>query len=524
MNELPAGWVSTELSEVLSQIIGGGTPNKANLEYFKGHIPFMTVKDMRTHYPNDTQDKISNDALHDSSAKLIPADTLIISTRMGLGKICRASFATAINQDLKALFVNDAVSKDFLFYWYINNARLIESLGKGTTVKGIRLEVLRSLKLLLPPLNEQKRIADQLGRILDEVNNAKAHLDEIPAILRNFRSSILAHAGSGKLTEDWRKKRNVKLTGWKKRTGQDVFPFITSGSRGWAKYYSEKGPIFLRVGNLNHQTINLDLSHLQHVTPPQGVEGKRTRIELGDILISITADIGMVALISDEIGEAYINQHLCLARQSGEYNGKYLSYYLASPLGGLLQFAKMQKGAIKSGLTLKNIREVSIQIPTLEEQQEIVNRVEVLLDLADNIEEKYHLARRSVDKITQIVFAKAFRGELFPQDPNDEPAAILLERVKAEKTIQDKVSFKKRRLKNYQKNQEDNKMISSVVETLKKEKKPLTAQSLLQKSGYPLDADPEKIEEFFLEIRSALQEGAIIRERVKDEDIFRLAA
>ena len=96
----------------------------------------------------------------------------------------------------------------------------------------------------------------------------------------------------------------------------ELLSFVTSGSRGWAKYYSDTGPLFLRIGNLDHGSISLDLSETQRVQPPSGAEGLRTRVAAGDLLISITADVGMVALAPAEIEEAYINQHVGSKRRN----------------------------------------------------------------------------------------------------------------------------------------------------------------------------------------------------------------
>ena len=163
---------------------------------------------------------------------------------------------------------------------------------------------------------EQKRIADKLDAVLARVNDCRERLDRVPAILKRFRQAVLVAASSGKLTEEWREEIDRSLKMWATKAGREVFPFITSGSRGWASYYSESGARFLRVGNLDHDTIEIDLQDVQHVMPPPGAEGQRTRIQVGDILISITADVGMVGLVREDFGESYINQHLCLACQT----------------------------------------------------------------------------------------------------------------------------------------------------------------------------------------------------------------
>jgi type I restriction enzyme S subunit len=221
---------------------------------------------------------------------------------------------------------------------------------------------------------------------------------------------------------------------------EHVFDFVTSGSRGWARYYADAGAIFLRVGNLNHDSIELDLSSIQHVQPPANAEGRRTRVEKGDVLISITADVGMVALVEKDIGEAYINQHVALARPAGKLDQRYLAYFLTARNGGQQQFANLQRGATKVGLGLDDIRSIWIACPPLDEQHEIVRRVEGLFKLADTVEKQVEPATKRAEKITQAILAKAFRGELVPTEAelargegrSYEPASLLLERIKSE--------------------------------------------------------------------------------------------
>jgi type I restriction enzyme, S subunit len=143
----------------------------------------------------------------------------------------------------------------------------------------------------------------------------------------------------------------------------------------------------------------------------------------------LPAIFAAAAFIRENLGEAYINQHLCLARQTGEYHGAYLAHYLVSPLGGLSQLTEMQRGVTKAGLTLGDIRSVQLMIPELDEQIEIVHRIEKLFAFADRLETRYQKARKKCDQLTPALLEKAFQGELVPQDPNDEPASILLEKI-----------------------------------------------------------------------------------------------
>jgi type I restriction enzyme S subunit len=339
--------------------------------------------------------------------------------------------------------------------------------------------VLLNTPIVLPPLPEQKRIVAKVEELLARVNAARERLARVQEIMKRFRQSVLAAACSGRLTTDWRdenlnvepaldlvkkirragqsaaQKRHKKTSDrkslpfreapdihrptetdipntWQLVLSQELFSFVTSGSRGWAKYYSEQGPLFLRIGNLDHGTISLKLNQVKRVNPPKGIEGTRTRVRSSDILISITADVGMIGVIPAGLQEAYINQHIALARPVDGFSIKYLAWYLASD-AGLHQFQQLQRGATKIGLRLDDIRSIWVPFPPLDEQIEIVRRIEAFFKIADRIEERYQKGKFHLDKLTQSILAKAFRGELVPQDPNDEPASELLKRIKEER-------------------------------------------------------------------------------------------
>jgi len=193
---------------------------------------------------------------------------------------------------------------------------------------------------------------------------------------------------------------------WIWTTGTLVFDFITSGSRGWAQYYSDKGPIFLRIGNLDYGTTALDLASIQRVSPPVAAEGSRTRVQAGDVLISITGDIGMVGLVPKGIGEAYINQHIALARPSRHTHPPYIARAIMAPsnLGHLQQ---MQRG-IKNSLGLDDIRGLRVPLPPLDEQKRIVAKIDQLMALCDELEAKQtqkqeagaRLTRSALDALT----------------------------------------------------------------------------------------------------------------------------
>jgi type I restriction enzyme S subunit len=192
---------------------------------------------------------------------------------------------------------------------------------------------------------------------------------------------------------------------WVWACGEDVFRFITSGSRGWAKYYSHEGPIFIRIGNLDYMTTKLDLSSIQRVTPPNDKEAERTRVFAGDILVSITGDPGMIGVVPDTLGPAHMSQHVALARPCQAFSPEFLGRYLTSPTARE-QFFGAQRG-IKNSLGLDDIRRLHIPVPPLAEQKRIVAKVDELMAMLDDLKQRQekkrtaaiHVSKASLDSL-----------------------------------------------------------------------------------------------------------------------------
>ncbi|MGA1832461.1 restriction endonuclease subunit S [Rhizobium wenxiniae] len=254
------------------------------------------------------------------------------------------------------------------------------------------------------------------------------------------------------------------------RLGQ-LAQLVTSGSRDWAKHYSNEGAIFVRMGNLSKDHYRLRLDHVQRVKAPDDGEGTRTRLETGDILISITGDVGMLGLIPEGFGEAYINQHTAMVRPVAELRGRYLAELFRSPFAQQ-QFNEPQRG-IKNSFRLSDVTEFVVPLPPLAEQHRIVAKVDELMALCDELEaarteretKRDRLAAASlarlntpdpetfrddarfvldalqaltarpdqIKQLRQTILNLAVRGKLVSQDPADEPAEELLELITAER-------------------------------------------------------------------------------------------
>lgn len=347
-----------------------------------------------------------------------------------------------VNNHAHVLRAKSGVTSNRFVCHYLNQFNYTDFVN-GTTRLKLTQANMRRMPITLPPLNEQKRIVAKLDELLPKVEACKERLQKIPTILKRFRQSVLAAAVSGKLTEEWRKSRGAEgyqdcdrlsfalPDSWAVESTSELFSFVTSGSRGWAKYYSDKGAIFIRIGNLEHDDVRLDLSDIQYVSPPKGAEGQRTKIMVDDILVSITADVGMIAHVNNDIGEAYINQHVSLARpKKDRIIPRYLALYLTALNGGREQFKALQRGATKVGLSLDDIRNIWVALPSKEEQEEIVRQHDLIVRL---VNERCDItkASRFVEKTRSSILECAFSGKITFQDPTDEPASALLERIRS---------------------------------------------------------------------------------------------
>ena len=181
--------------------------------------------------------------------------------------------------------------------------------------------------------------------------------------------------------------------GWEWCRVSNVAMFTTSGSRDWAKYYSEKGALFVTMGNLSRGSYDLRMDNIRYVSPPTEGEGLRTRLEAFDLIISITGDVGNLGLIPDGFGEAYINQHTCLLRFIPTCQNYYFAEFMRSPVAKV-QFDAPQRG-IKNSFRLSDVEEMYLPLPPLKEQYRIAEKIKECLSICDQIKSRLHSAQQT---------------------------------------------------------------------------------------------------------------------------------
>jgi len=237
---------------------------------------------------------------------------------------------------------------------------------------------LRKFIVLTPPPSEQLSIAAFLDQRTARIDALIAKKEQHIALLQEKRTALISHTVTKGLNADMSMKDSgVEWLGvipehWEVRRLKFIASFITSGSRGWAQYYSDAGAFFLRVGNLSRTIIDLDLQDIQYVLPPKGTEGERTKVYSHDVLISITAYIGAIGVIPENIGDAYVSQHIALIRLRQAFvQSRWLGYCLCSKIGQD-QFRMLLNGGTKDGLGLDDVANLVVILPTHSEQQAII--------------------------------------------------------------------------------------------------------------------------------------------------------
>ena len=406
---LPSGWIVTALEKVTQTRSGNSTLIKGKL-----HKNFRS--DLFPAYSASGQDVWHTEGEENGVAIILSA----VGARCGKCFRTNSEKWSAIANTHIVFPIDSIIDRDYL--WYKINDENFWIKG-GTAQPFVKVKSSFERPFLLPPLNEQHRIVAKIEELFSELDKGIEALKIAREQLKIYRQALLKHAFEGKLTQ---------TEVWRERTLGQLLGFLTSGSRGWAAYYAAKGDLFVRAQNIKHDFLELD--DVAFVSLPNKTEGLRTRIQFGDLLVTITgANVTKAALVKHDLGVAYVSQHVALCRPTEEVRPEFLYWFIVAEAAGRKQLTEMAYGAGKPGLNLENIRSVRVPLPSLKDQQKIVELIESKLSETDQLELALTTSLQQSEALRQSILKRAFSGQLVAQDPHDEPAAVLLERILAEK-------------------------------------------------------------------------------------------
>jgi type I restriction enzyme S subunit len=285
--------------------------------------------------------------------------------------------------------------KDYLYYALKSFEPYLKAQTSGSGIPHVDKNILLNHRIQRLQKPEQSKIAEVLATVDRAIEQTEALNSKYRRIKTGLMQDLLTRGidENGNLRDPATHRFKPSPLGlipqeWELSSLGQLSKRITSGSRGWAKYYAEEGAKFIRIGNLTREHVNLLLEDIQHVTPPAGSEGKRTALETGDLLVSITADLGIIGVVPEELGEAYINQHIALVRIDKEQaNPWWIGNFLAGHKAQQLIAALNDAGA-KAGLNLPTVASIPVPIPDMKEQDEIT-QILCQVDGALNTEKAY---------------------------------------------------------------------------------------------------------------------------------------
>ena len=290
----------------------------------------------------------------------------------------------------------------------------------------LNAEELGSVVAILPPHSEQRAITAFLDRETARIDALVAKKERLIELLQEKRTALITRAvtkglpstGSGQAEPNIpMKDSGVEWLGeipahWEVKRIKNLSMFVTSGSRGWAEHYTDEGALFLRIGNLRTASIDLDLSDVQHVTPPPGAEGERTRVRAGDLLISITALIGAVGVVPEGTPAAFVNQHLALVRlSSSKVLPRWLGYCVLSRVGQEQLHADLY-GGTKDGLSLDDIRSLVVLVPPTIEQERVIDILDSAGRHVDTLITKVRDAIDHLKELRSALISAAVTGKI----------------------------------------------------------------------------------------------------------------
>ena len=332
--------------------------------------------------------------------KIAPAETVLVCSEGGsAGKKTAITTEDVCFGNKLFAIVNDKekFNSKYIYYYtrygeFVKQFKLLATSLMG----GISLKNFGMIKVPLPPLDEQQYIVEYLEKWFSELDKSEETLQTIKKQLEIYRQAVLKEAFSS-LNE------KVQI--------RNISSMVTSGSRGWAKYYNEEGVRFIRITDLTRNHIKLKNDAIQRVRLPENAEGKRSRLQGGDVLISITADLGSIALIPDSIEESYVNQHIAVVRFNNIRQGEFMAWYLKSEYGQK-DLLKNKRGGGKLGLGLDDIRNTVVPVVSNEIADRIVKEIDSRLSVCDSIEQTVDTVLSQAEALRQGILKKAFEGGL----------------------------------------------------------------------------------------------------------------
>ncbi len=352
--------------------------------------------------------------------KKAEANDFVISMRSFQGGIEFSEYSGAVSSAYVPLKPREGLSLAYYKHLF-KSAPYIQALQTTTNLvrdgQALRYGNFIQVRIPLVPLEEAEKIGQFLDHETAKIDSLIAKQEKLIELLKEKRQAVISHAVTKGLNPNVAMKDSgVEWLGqvpehWTVKPNKYLLDFVTSGSRGWAQFYADTGSLFFRIANLTRDTIEPKLESLQFVEPPQGSEGERSKIKIGDLLISITADLGSVCVADSSIQNGYVSQHVALCRPQKLYNSRWLAYYILSD-SAKEQLLGSGYGGTKIQLSLEDIKELVIAVPPKEEQILIANYIDEKLNQFEHLIKQANKLVMTLQERRTALISSAVTGKI----------------------------------------------------------------------------------------------------------------
>ena len=467
MSGLPKGWACEHAGE-LCAVIGGATPRTNTQNYWGGDIPWLTPDDLsrdRRKYVDGGRRFLTRQGLDSCSATLVPAGTVLFTSRAPIGYAAIASRPVATNQGFKSLVPSNALTSEFLYWQLQHLTDTIRGMGSGTTFAEVSRKVMATVPLKVAPFSEQERIVVAIEEAFSKLDTGEAGLLTVRKLIKRMRDAVLAAAVTGRLVaQDPTDTPATKLLaelgveaiepgavpslpgGWAwVALGDvaDVVGGVTKDSKRQDDPTFVERP-YLRVANVQRGYLDLAVVTTIKVAP-----AKAAKLELrtGDVLLNEGGDrdkLGRGWVWEGQVEGCIHQNHVFRARLAGGIEPKLVSVWGNTFGQGWFEGRGKQTTNLAS-INLTTLKSFPIPVAPVDEQRRVLSELELQFSFLEACERAVDAGLERSAALRRSVLKAAFEGKLVPQDPTDEPASALLERIRAERAAAPKAARRSRR-------------------------------------------------------------------------------
>lgn len=405
-------WVEKELGEIVFTT-SGGTPSRNNPDYYRGKIPWVKSGELDKGIIRDTEEKISEEAVKNSSAKKFPAGTLLIALYGAtIGKMAFLGVEAATNQAICGIFKSEKINLNFLYYYLQFKKTELISQGTGGAQPNISQTILKKLNVPLAPLPIQRAIVSKIETLFSDLDKGIEDLNKAKEQLKIYRQAVLKKAFEGELTLDWKFKSRVDQK-WQKHTFDDVLEIISGKNQKSVENENGLYPIYGSGGVFGFANDYL--------------------CDAGTTIIGRKGTINSPIFVN----EKFWNVDTAFGLSPSNRILPLFLYYFCTGFN----FKKLDKSTTIPSLAKRDLLKIEINLPSIEEQKLIVHEIESRLSVCDQVERSITESLEKAKALRQSILKKAFEGKLLTKaeierckgEKDYEAAGVLLEKIRKQK-------------------------------------------------------------------------------------------